>query len=101
MSTFSYALDARTAWALHVVAAIAGDSDAAHAHRAEALVMAMESGRASYNEGDARPNLVSDVPALVGKWTAGWNERARAAIPTLNDLIEAALNGQPRSYLHE
>lgn len=101
MSSFSYALEARVAWALHVVAAIAGDLKAADAHRAEAQIMAMESGRASHDEGNTRPNLVSDVPALTAKWTAGWNERARAAIPTINDLIEAALNGQPRSYLHE
>jgi hypothetical protein len=93
MSSFSYALEARAAWALHVIAAIAGDSEAA-----EAQTMAIESGRASYDEGAARPNLVSDVPALVGKWTAGWNERARAAIPTINDLIEAALNRKKVTY---
>lgn len=94
MSSFSYAIEARTAWALHLVAAIAGDFEAAEARRVEAQIMAIESGRASYDAGDARPNLVSDVPELVVKWTARWNERARAAIPTINDLIEAALNGK-------
>ncbi|AQH06177.1 hypothetical protein A9R05_45135 (plasmid) [Burkholderia sp. KK1] len=92
MSSYSYALEARAAWALHVVAVIAGDLEAADAHRAEAQILAMASGRASHTEGVSRPNLVSDVPAPVGNWTAGWNERARAALPTINDLIEAALN---------
>jgi hypothetical protein len=98
MSSFSYALEARAAWALHAIAAIAGDFEAADAHRAAAQIMAIETGRASYDEGAARPNLVSDVPSLVGKWTAGWNERARAGVPTINDLIEAALSGKKVTY---
>jgi hypothetical protein len=76
MGSLSHALEARVQWALHRIALVAGNEDAAEAYMTDAQIEAFQSGCVAYREDSALPMLLADVPLLAAEWRSGWNDRA-------------------------
>lgn len=76
MCFLSHALEARTQWAFYRIALVAGYSDAAGDHLAEAQISAMECGIAGFHERAELPHLLADVPVLVAEWNSAWDGAA-------------------------
>jgi hypothetical protein len=76
MCFLSHALEARTQWALHRIALIAGNADAAGDYLTEAQISAMDSGIAAFHADAELPHLLADVPVLTAEWNNAWDGAA-------------------------
>ncbi|MBS2132367.1 hypothetical protein KEX41_29740 (plasmid) [Burkholderia thailandensis] len=76
MSSLAHALEARVQWALHRVALVAGNEDAAEAYMTDAQIEAFQSGCEAYREDSRLPMLLFDVPMLAVEWRSGWKYQA-------------------------
>lgn len=81
-STFSMALNARVAWAKFVVALVASEgvsSKAVDELAEEAGDLAEHLGYMSYPDAEM-PCLISDVPALIQRWSDGYGHASQNAV---------------------